>query len=400
MQRLISLIVISCMSMSSLAEESQAPSLFDDWDAEVGFETRYFFEDGLTGQDRFHPSLRVETEYEREWGNNSFELVLFGRWDKEDDERTHVDIREAAWTHVADNWELKAGISKVFWGVTESRHLVDIINQTDAVENIDGEDKLGQPMVKLSAERAWGTVDLFWLPYFRERTFTGEDGRFGVLPPIDTNDALYESGAEEWHQDFAIRYSHYVGDLEFALSHFSGTSRSAVPGELKGTKVLPLYYLIDQTGVELQYIYEDWLFKFEGVTSSGPIDRYSAAVFGFEYTQYGIWDSQADLGWLLEYLFDDSKDAALFHAFEDDVFAGWRYAFNDEDSSEILAGFIYDPATEEIFYSLEASKRLAADLKINVEARVFDGASTSDFTKKSAFLQDEDLVQLELVKYF
>ena len=28
-------------------------------------------------------------------------------------------------------------------------YLVDIINQTDAVENLDGEDKLGQPMARL-----------------------------------------------------------------------------------------------------------------------------------------------------------------------------------------------------------------------------------------------------------
>ena len=44
---------------------------------------------------------------------------------------------------------LLVGAAKVFWGTAESRHLVDIINQTDAVEDIDEEDKLGQPMVKV-----------------------------------------------------------------------------------------------------------------------------------------------------------------------------------------------------------------------------------------------------------
>jgi len=386
-----------------------ALSAFENMDAELGLETRFFAEKGLADQDQFHPSLRLEAEYSDQWDSQSAELILFGRYDEQDSERTHFDVREAALTHVGDSFEIKAGVSKVFWGVTESRHLVDIINQTDLVENIDGEDKLGQLMTKLSFEQNWGTLDLFWLPHFRERTFPGEDGRFvSALPGLGVveieHDAVqYESGAEEWRSDVAVRYSHYLGDLEFAVSHFSGTSRSPVlvfNNDLGDPKLIPVYKVIDQTGLELQYIYEDWLLKLEAVTSSGPYDRYTAAVAGFEFTQYGIWESQADLGWIVEYLFDDSKESELLHTFERDIFAGWRYAFNDEDSSEILLGAIYDPKSEEILYSFEASKRLASDLKVNAEVRVFDGADTQDSSNATWFLQDEDLLQLELVKYF
>ena len=110
-----------------------------DISAELGFETRYFFEQGLQNQERFQPSIRGEVEYQNNIEANYFNLTLFGRFDNEDVERSHIDIREAYWAHVADDWEMKVGVSKVFWGVTESRHLVDVINQTDLVENIDGE---------------------------------------------------------------------------------------------------------------------------------------------------------------------------------------------------------------------------------------------------------------------
>jgi hypothetical protein len=380
---------------------------FADFDAEVGLETRYFFQEGLSDQERLHPSIRTEVTYRNRWGDNTVELIGFGRYDQQDSERSHADIREASFTHVSDGWELKAGISKVFWGVTESRHLVDIINQTDVVENLDGEDKLGQPMTKLSIEQGWGTVDLFWLPYFRERTFAGEDGRLRAPFVIDTDEAIYGSSAEQWRNDFAVRFSHYIGDFDFAVSHFSGTSRDPVltfNNDFLNPKFLPAYYTIDQTGLELQYIYDEWLFKFEGITSSGLKRRFSAAVFGFEYTQVGVFDSSADLGWLLEYLFDDRKEAAP-HSFEQDIFTGFRYAFNDADSSEILAGIIYDPETEEILYSFEANKRLASDLKLNIEARVFEGSDISKAfsglaSHKTAAFQDEDYIQLELVKYF
>ena len=93
-----------------------------------------------------------------------------------DGERTHFDVRELYWETFGETWDLRIGIARVFWGVVETQHLVDIINQTDTVENSDGEDKLGQPMINLSLVRDWGTVDLFVLPGFRERTFRGVSG--------------------------------------------------------------------------------------------------------------------------------------------------------------------------------------------------------------------------------
>lgn len=382
---------------------------FDNFDAEVGIEARYFFEQGISGQDQFHPSLRLEAEYSDQWDGVSAEVIFFGRYDQQDSERSHFDIREAALTYVGNEFELKAGVSKVFWGVTESRHLVDVINQTDLVENVDGEDKLGQLMAKLSFERDWGTMDVFWLPHFRERTFAGHDGRLALALPglgvveVDNDNAQYESGAEEWHSDVAVRYSNFIGDLEFAVSHFSGTSRSPVlafNNDLANPKLIPIYNQVDQTGFELQYIYTDWLFKLEAISSSGPIARHTEAVAGFEYTQYGIWESQADLGWIVEYLFDDSKESELMHFFERDIFVGWRYALNDEDSSEIVLGAIYDPKSEEVLYSFEASKRLASDLKVFAEVRVFDGSDIQNTSDATWFLQEEDLLQIELVKYF
>ena len=59
------------------------------------------------------------------------------------DQRTHGDIRELAYVHARVMiGSFVVGIRKEFWGVTEFQHLVDVINQTDGVEDFDGEDKL------------------------------------------------------------------------------------------------------------------------------------------------------------------------------------------------------------------------------------------------------------------
>ncbi len=113
-------------------------------------------------------------------------FIPFYRYDANDAKRTRGDIRELYWQMDYRELSFKAGIDVVFWGVAESQHLVDIINQTDLVEDIDGEEKLGQPMVNLDYMTDLGTWQFYLLPYFRERTFPGEQGRLRTDPPVRT----------------------------------------------------------------------------------------------------------------------------------------------------------------------------------------------------------------------
>jgi hypothetical protein len=95
--------------------------------------------DGQEDQ-RINRSLVLKPEWAYEWngGNDRIDFVPFARLDAQDSERTHADIRELKYLHIGDGWDVTVGFDKIFWGVTESRHLVDIINQTDAVEDVDG----------------------------------------------------------------------------------------------------------------------------------------------------------------------------------------------------------------------------------------------------------------------
>ena len=175
------------------------------------------------GQNRHGLSLAVQPELYHEFddGGQSLLFSTFVRLDSADDERTHFDVRELLYQRVFDAAELRIGIGRVFWGVTESYHLVDVINQTDLVENIDREDKLGQPLVNVTLIRDWGAVDLFVLPGFRERTFPGREGRLRSEPFIDTERATYESGAGRQRIDYAVRWSQAIGDFDIGVAHFA-----------------------------------------------------------------------------------------------------------------------------------------------------------------------------------
>ena len=342
------------------------------------------------------------------------------RWDEQDNDRSHFDIRELTWVHVTDAWELRTGIRKVFWGVTESRHLVDIINQTDNVENPDGEEKLGQPMINLSLLRDWGVLDFYLLTGFRERNFPGVNGRPRLPFLVDEDAAIFESAARKWRTDFAIRWVQTLGELEFGLSHFSGTTREPrfnlqlildSGGMPVNAVLIPIYEIIEQTGIDAQYFIGDWAWKLEAITRGGQQGRFNAVTFGFEKTFVGVFGSRADLGIIAEYLYDDRGGSAPVIG-DDDVALGLRYAFNNVSGTTALLVGLYDVESHEYLATLEASSRLGANWKIIVEASIFGNSkdvrkdfpgfleTLADPETELAFFRDEDFLKIELIRYF
>jgi len=339
-----------------------------------------------------------EIRWRNEEGNQRASLIPYLRWDANDDERSLADLREAYWAYEGDDFEVLVGNNTVFWGVTESVHLVDIINQTDFAGDIDGEDKLGQPMVSLALQRDWGEISVIVMPYFRERTFAGADGRFRPPLPVDTDIPLYESSSEESHVDYALRYSHYIGDIDIGVNAFSGTSREPrfVPSA-DGQSLIPVYDQVDQVGVDLQYTKEAWLWKLEAIARDGYSDSFAAAVGGFEYTLYQVGDSSADVGLLLEYQYDGRDEFEPVTINDNDVFVAARLAFNDIQDTAVLAGVAYDTDTGETFVNIEAERRFGDNWFAELRVRAFSGAKPGDTTY---WLQNDDYVQLSIARYF
>jgi len=332
------------------------------FDGSIELEQRLFIDDStLSEQGNSQSSVRVLSEFFTEWNDGNDRLVIepFARLDSEDDQRSHTDLRQFLWTHYGDNYEFSAGVGKVFWGVTESLHLVDIINQTDLVENIDTEDKLGQPMLRYSYLSEVGTFEAFILPYFRERTFPGQEGRLngGIL--VNQSAAQY---------------------LTFETA--------------------PFYPQIDQFSTDIQLTTSGWLFKLEAIQrnhSDSQIQDFAAAIGGVEYTIVGLFGSSYDLGLLTEYAWDERGEAG-FAFFQNDVFIGARLAFNDVSDSQLLFGYSSDlDNSDSRGLFIEGATRLAPALTLNIEARYFD---SDTFTDPLFGLRDDSFIQIGLEYFF
>ena len=373
-----------------------------EWSGYISFDARLFPKSPeFPDQQDQDFSLALKPEYYTDWANGDQQFVFapFFRYDTADNQRTHADIRELYWQIEHDRWVGKIGVDVVFWGVTESQHLVDIINQTDLVENIDGEEKLGQPMLNLNYLSDWGNWQFYVLPYFRERTFPGKHGRLRTEPAVDTRDPQYESNSEEQHIDLALRWSHNIGDWDLGLAHFSGTSREPYlfPDATSGTlKLLPVYVQIDQTSLDAQATKGAWLWKLEAIYNRNTLDDYYAYVGGFERTSFGVANTAADLGLLLEYHYDERGDEAT-NGLQSDIYVGARLTANDLPGTMVLAGVIYDTDTQTIFGNIEASRRLGENWVLSLELRF---TTNTDEKDNLYFFRSDDYLGIEFTRYF
>ena len=329
-------------------------------------------------------------------------------------------MRELYWLYHGEGWEVLAGIDQVFWGVAESRHLVDIINQKDLVEDPDEEDKLGQPMVRLTldlkptlalmgvldpeeAEKGpnWGKLSLFLMPGFRERTFPGPEGRLRSPLPVDEDAAVYSDDASRDRVDLALRYSHTLDRWNFGVSYFHGNGREPrlLPNQTY-TNMVPHYDLINQVGLDLQYTGDVWLGKFEGIIREGQGDTFGALVAGFEYTKYQVFDSNADLGFLMEYLYDDRDDDGLsapVTPFDNDLFLGTRLSLNDVKNTQLLAGVMTDLETDEYSFNIEAQRRITNNISAELLVRLFGGDESGGAFSS---IEEDDYLQLSVFYHF
>jgi hypothetical protein len=423
-------------------------------------EGRWFYEDRRGDDDGLTGSVAATLESFHEWDDGQQRIVgeFFGRYDADDDARTHADVREFYHHYIGEAFELRSGFRRVFWGVTESRHLTDIINQTDFVEGIDGESKLGQPMINLALIRTFGTVDAFFMPYQRARTFPGENGRPRMPLPVHAHEARYESARGQKHRDYAVRYVNSFGPFDVGLAWFDGTARdprlipclrrgsgfedtddgpncdiesgivlpdSPFPDELfpvlqilglapsdeevsemerqiaqqvaQSLVLVPHYDRLRRGSLEAQAVFGALALKLEAIRREQQDEVTWAAVTGFEYTFGDVWATGVDIGVLAEYLYDEKEDllAALF---DDELFFGTRLALNDIAGTQVLAGVLVERRSfRNRLYGVEASRRLGNDWRLSLESRIFSRAETGS---PHAFFADQDHVRLVLERFF
>lgn len=398
-RHLTMLLLCQCLAGPALAFELPETSRYK---LDFGTELRYFPEsprDPRQTDATLSFSLLGRADYEWNGGRTRLTITPFVRYDSADGERTHADLREFELRHRSGNFDWRAGIGKVFWGTTEFVHLVDIVNQTDAVESIDGEDKLGQPMLSLSWSSYVGVFSGYLLPVFRERRLPGIEDRLRGSVPYRQGAAEYESSQGKKHVDAALRWQYSDGTIDIGVAHFTGTAREPRFRERNGSDGLflqAIYDQIRQTSLDFNLVSGNWIWKLEALRQRNRIRNYSAVTGGFEYTFISNAIEAPEIGLLLEYAWD-SRGTQSPSAFQDDLFIGLRVGLNDVAGSELLTGVGRDLEHGSHFVSVDASRRIGGVGRLALKLRMIDGDKTAD--PISALTREDHLI-LEYTHYY
>lgn len=341
--------------------------------------------------ERYGVSLALKPEWQLSAGRSSIDLEPFVRVDQRDPARTHFDLRRASWSMRLKRVRLRLGAEQVFWGVLESKHLVDVVNQIDALEDLRGEAKLGQPMAQLTLRLPLGTLDVFLMSGFRPRRYPGIRSRLRFLIPIREDLATYASPLKRSAPDAALRWAVRFGELDLGLSYFYGTSRDPrLAGALSGSELVlvPRYDRIHQGSLDAQWTVGPWLLKAESLVRQGQAKTFAAVSAGVEYSLVGAL-GRGDLSLLAEYHYD-GRSRSVPQPLQNDGFAGIRLAFNDPEDTTLTVGGTADLTRKSHIVSLELERRWGETRKVSLEGRAFVSDTQSDVVysfRNDAYLQ-------------
>ncbi len=407
------IILIAAIAATGARAQGMLSPEYTEFYGKAGGEFNLFAEKPrFAGQSDHNLSAFIEPTFYAEWadGDISATFTPFARIDTGDSERTHFDIREAKLDFVADEWSVTAGLDTVFWGKTEAAHLVDIINQTDTLEDLDDEDNLGQPMIRVGRQFDFGTVQAFYLPYFRKRAFPGTGGRLRVGLPVEEGFERIDVKGGRFAPSFALRYDGVFGGADIGLSAFHGVSRDPgfeplvqlnLVGPPQVIGLIPVYDRISQAGFDGQFTDDATLYKAEVIFRTGQTNLngnerdYVAASGGVEHTLYSLFDN-ADLGLIAEYAWD-SRGRDATSTFNNDVILGARLALNDEADTSFLLTSTIDHRDEVATVRLEAQTRVGEGLIAEVEGTLF---VNGDNDPLGSDLQDDSFIRFKLTYFW
>ena len=425
------------------------------FEGEAGLITRTFFHDGAwPGQIDAGTSvigtLRLGVTTDLSFGR------FVGEIQASKDESTgvtDVDITKAYLEGDAGSFRWMIGSDVVFWGVAESVNPVNIINQRGSFADIAEDQRLGQPMARLSFDTdTLGTFAVLALLDFREQTYAEPAERFRLNATPDAGRTIYESGRD---LGLALRNTNTMsfqnGSLDYALSLFSGRDRQPIylPGcslrqpsvseatcnainadvqtTYEGLTVsdgnnyirqifdasspetqaflqagdsvgaVPYYQDLHQIGVELAYSTGDWQFKFEGAQRITERETYFSGVIGAEY-DFGVLPGLGgSLSAAAEYVYDNRSVFQPATFLDDDIFAALRYDFGNVADTRVTLSGLYDLNTDGTIVNLNLSSRLSDRARIEVSTTLIDSDDPND---PLTFFSEDDFFEVNLSYFF
>lgn len=378
------------MALVLLSIKANADTIFDFIDLDLATTSRYYYvaAEG-DSNNKYSKGFKAEAKFNYKYENIRFNGLAFTNWDSTDDSRSYSNIRQANIYVNNNNFTFGLGVDTFFWGVSESINVVNVLNQSDIMESLDGKVKYGQTFVSINTRFSNGDFSFYYLPLFQEQSFP-ERPSYGLA--ISKN-AVFEH--DKKRGGIAARGLFYFDRLEFALSYFKGTRRSALLARhaTEMAVLTPYYiqtvnYLVD--GV---YIAEDFTLKFEAKTGLEQNAGFTTFNLGIEYPSYAFSKLVEEVIFIAEYAFDDRKLSAETHG-QNDIFLGGKFNFGYSEQGNVRFLYSYDFDYRSQYAELSYEYRLNDYFRFKAKALKVLSAPERD--QRLYALSGEEFINLSL----
>lgn len=326
---------------------------------------------------------------------------------------------------VTSRFELRAGYQVFSWKTVESVAHSDILNQTDPSIDLFDAPKVGEPALRtrfIFGEEDPHTIEVYYLPYFTPAKLPLAGNRFdfsGALPSTTfgtqtiTPEVIYDPAAnryenpyDRWRPQGAIRYQKQLfGKVDTAFYYFNGYKRFPqlypvaatafvpMPGVSVPTQYAQAYNPIHQGGMTWQGTIDSLLIKgdiayIQYVNDTKAQDQkttvrpYAQYTVGAEYTFNSLFVDSQDLGLIVEVLGDsdtgrNATELDIFRPFQNHIFGGIRYTFNNTGDRSLLAGTFTDYKKGDVIARIEYEERFFERVKVKAQFFGFATSATS-----------------------
>ena len=349
-------------------------------------------------------ALTAKQKLEVSFEEGDFKLFtkLYAQGDA-DDTKGVADETKRSFARV-DEWyisqEFSEGTQKVLfgkkirhWGALEARNITDVFNPLDLRNSSSSKDKLGVWNSQYSYFTDSGEFSLIIKHFEQDQKISANPYTYYFLPTNITFDESIQTEKERHYPSSYISYSASTEwdkplDYAFVVQHGYDSQKYFTVKNPSPTVLQANTYLVNKFLSYNTLVVGATLLKLEVAVTDVIDDRivsdYMHTGIGFEHEVAAFLSKEGKLGIIGEYyyyeIFDQSKltDLDLYEVFQNDLFLGLRYTFNDADDSSFLAGAVVDNEYDEAAYSAKYETRLRGGFKIEGEYQYIEPSRTTN----------------------
>jgi hypothetical protein len=339
-------------------------------------------------------------------------------------DRSFVRLDELYGSYDFESDSILIGKNILFWGALEVRNIVNVFNPDELRSDPFYTDKLGVINATYTHYTESGEFSAIIKLYEQSRKMSAYPYVYYYFPatvtvapnvnlPLVYDDTL-KTKASRYRPSIYLKYSDST-DTEYALD-YAFIFENGYDSQRYYTKTLHANNII--TTQENAYLVNKFmtydtlvvgatLYKLEAtyadIIDDALVSDYIHIGLGAEHTLSQVY-KEADLGLLIEYyryitLQSGKKDdLALFELFQNDLFLGVRYSFNQGNDASIVGGGIFDMDYNEQVYYMEYQTRLLDTFKLNFDYRYI--SPSKNYNTAFKLMGAHERISLKLGYYF